>query len=423
MAKPRKQHRDAMYGVIEDALEPDNYIGWNEGSSFVSGVEEVERQIGQLVASDPTRAIDLYESFIAGCIAKADEVDDSDGEFGAFAGGLYLGWIKARQAAGSDSGETIAQLFDWMEDDSYGFCNDLGTQAVSVLDRPGLAALEREARVRVDSAVLKAIYTHKRDTQKYIELTAAAGLTPDDCQTLAAMFQTKRKFTEALDWLERGLKIEGSRFAGHNLAEMRRALLVKLGRAGDALDSAWTEFQKAPNRFSYEELVRYVPKKERAEWHEKAMVAAEKADLDLLIELWVHSKEIDRLARRLAEVKVADLERLSHYVTEPAAERLAKPHPAVAAKLFRALCMRILKAGKSNYYLEALSNLKKARDCYGKVGLDTEWHALTDEIRRDHKRKSSFMPGFERIVAGTDSAREPSFLDRARQRYGRGERS
>ena len=40
----------------------------------------------------------------------------------------------------------------------------------------------------------------------------------------------------------------------------------------------------------------------------------------------------------------------------------ALTHPAVAAKVFRALCMRILKAGKSNYYFEALKNLENARD-------------------------------------------------------------
>lgn len=44
------------------------------------------------------------------------------------------------------------------------------------------------------------------------------------------------------------------------------------------------------------------------------------------------------------------LEGLSHYTTEPAAKRLAKLDPAVAAKLFRALGMRILNARKSKYY-------------------------------------------------------------------------
>jgi hypothetical protein len=37
------------------------------------------------MASEP-RAITLYETLLAGCNAKAEEVGDSDGEFGTFAG-------------------------------------------------------------------------------------------------------------------------------------------------------------------------------------------------------------------------------------------------------------------------------------------------------------------------------------------------
>src|ERR1035438_8605779 len=195
---------------------------------------------------------------------------------------------------------------------------------------------------------------------------------------------------------------------------MRRALLVKLGRGREALESAWDEFQAQPGKFTYEELVRYVPKAERGAWHKKAMDASEQGDLDSVIELWLVAKEIERLAERLERTTDTSLESLSHYVTEPAAERLAKTHPGVAAKVFRALCMRIVDAGQSNYYHAALSNLEKARNCYQRAGLDAQWQALIAEIRREHRRKSSFMPGFERIVGGTQPSKEPSFLDRAR---------
>jgi uncharacterized Zn finger protein len=144
------------------------------------------------------------------------------------------------------------------------------------------------------------------------------------------------------------------------------------------------------------------------------MEAAEQGDLDSVIELWLGAKEIDRLAERLERTSDAKLESLSHYVTEPAAERLARTHPGVAAKVFRALCMRIVDEGKSKYYDAALSNLEKAKNCYRKAGLDAHWQALIAEIRRDHRRKSGFMPGFEKIVRGAGASKEPSFLDRAR---------
>jgi uncharacterized Zn finger protein len=233
------------------------------------------------------------------------------------------------------------------------------------------------------------------------------------------MLQAKRKPKEALDWVERGLRTNKANvFQGrnaYNLAEMRRALLVKLGRSEDALQSVWEEFQGRPSKSTYENLVRYVPKTERGAWQEKAMEASEQGSLASLIELWVGAAEIGRLVQRLQRASDAELESLSHYATEPAAKHLAGSHPEVAAKLFRALCIRILKSKKSNYYYAALSHLEAARNCYQTAGLDADWRAVVEEIQQDHHRKSGFMPGFERIVRGSGLRREASFLDISRR--------
>ena len=103
--------------------------------------------------------------------------------------------------------------------------------------------------------------------------------------------------------------------------------------------------------------------------------------------------------------------------TEPAAKALAQSHPAVAARVFRALCMRTLKAAKSKYYDAALAHLKEARKCYLAAGLEQKWEGLSLEIRRDHFRKSSFMPGFNAVISGESAPRDASFLDRARRRW------
>jgi hypothetical protein len=51
------------------------------------------------------------------------------------------------------------------------------------------------------------------------------------------------------------------------------------------------------------------------------------------------------------------------------------------------------------------------------AGVDAQWQALTAEIRRGYHRKSGFMPGFERMVRDAPAAREPSFLEVARNRW------
>lgn len=302
-------------------------------------------------------------------------------------------------------------------DDDYGFCENLALAAVKVLDRAGLDAFERDRWAQM----LKAVYSQQRNVGKCLDLTEQTELTQADCEAIAVMFQARRKPNDALRWVERGLGIEKrNAFGGgasYRLDQMRRALLVKLGRGGEALDSAWAEFRARPSKFTYEELHRYVPKAERRAWREKAMETAQHGDLGSLIALWLSAKEIGRLAERLDRASDAELENLSHYVSEPAAERLAKTHPGVAAKVFRALCMRIVDAGKSKYYDAALSNLEKAKQCYRSAGLDARWEALVAEIRRDHHRKTGFMPGVERILRSAGQSKEPSFLDRARSRW------
>jgi hypothetical protein len=203
----------------------------------------------------------------------------------------------------------------------------------------------------------------------------------------------------------------------YDLRQMKRTLQASTGRSADALDSAWAEFVGNPSSFTYEELMRYVPPEERAEWRAKAMAASENAELSQQIPLWLEHKEIDRLVARLVAAADSEIENLSHYTTEPAARSLERSHPAVAAKVYRALAMRVVNAGKSRYYEAALNNFERARKCYLKAGLGAEWEAIAQDVRRRHHRKTGFLAQFERIAAGTTKFVKPTLLERAKRRW------
>jgi hypothetical protein len=49
---------------------------------FVSDLDEVAAKIAKLTNTDPARAVALYETFLAGCHEKAEEVNDSSGSLG-----------------------------------------------------------------------------------------------------------------------------------------------------------------------------------------------------------------------------------------------------------------------------------------------------------------------------------------------------
>lgn len=441
----RGRRRDLIEQAMELALQPGDFINYGAAWSFITGLEEVEEQIEKLLHDEPARAIDLYATFIAGCYEKAEEIDDSSGNLGMFVESLFCGWIKARQAAGADADKTAERLLNWMDKDDYGFCYQLEREAVKVLSRKGLSPFASQVRTRFDAAVrakppkdkqctwrdasyrrrywggvLKTIYAAQRDVDAYVSLCKETGLLPINCETVAGLLQSRRKPDQALEWVKRGLDIEkqnpGGQGSSYKLADMKRTLLVKLGHTDEALTSAWTEFAQCPCKLAYDQLMKYVPKGERTIWHDKAMNAAAQASLDLVIELWLATKEMDRLVERLRTAPHQELESLSHYTAEAAAKKLVRLHPDVAAKVYRALGMRILNAKRSKYYDAALSHFEQARRCYKKAGINLAWEEFVEEIRQTHHRKSAFMPGFEQLVQGKKPHDKSSFLDRTKRR-------
>jgi uncharacterized Zn finger protein len=441
---PRKRKQlDSLEQAIELALSPGSFISYNTAWSFVNDVQDVANGIGKIVKKAPERAAHLFEIFIAACHEKADEIDDSSGNFGMLVEDLFRGWIKARQAANHDPEETAKSLLSWMEDDPYGFCHDLDREVVKVLDKKGLAAFVCQIRAKFESTltpddkknrfpgyarrrwggVLKTLLAGQRNVDAYIAFCKQTEIESKDCKVIAKIYRSRRRPEDALSWIEQGLKISRSdsrkSYEDYELRELKRALLAKLGHPGEALQSAWSEFMAHPSTFTYKELMRYVPAKEKMAWRQKAMETSEKGDLSSQIELWLEKKESDRLVSRLHRATDEELEDLSHYRTEPLARKLERSHPDISARVYRALCMRIVNAGKSKYYAAALDNIEHAKKCYSKAGLNIDWQAVVADIRERHFRKKGFMAGFEDIVSGAPKYVEPPFLERAKERWPR----
>jgi hypothetical protein len=80
--------------------------------------------------------------------------------------------------------------------------------------------------------------------------------------------------------------------------------------------------------------------------------------------------------------------------------------------------MRIINAKKSKYYNAALENFEQARRCYERAGLTADWQCVVNEVRAEHRRKTGFMSGFDEVVAGLDSSKKRSFLERAKMSWG-----
>ncbi len=239
---------------------------------------------------------------------------------------------------------------------------------------------------------------------------------------MATMLRSAGELEQALTWVERGTTIESeaahSSMAEFDLERLRRDLLAQLGRGNEALDLAWQAFCRHPGSCTYDDLIEIVPETERPAWHEKAIHAAKDADLRSQLELLLKTGEYERLAELVRRTDDAALEELSHYSTQPVGEQLEKTHPDLAARLWYAQWMRILDAGKSKYYDAAVANFEHAKQCFEMAGLSSNWTLVVNRVRTVHRRKLGFMSQFEELVAGRGPGSKPSFLERARAKWG-----
>jgi tetratricopeptide (TPR) repeat protein len=442
----KRKKSDPLISVLERALDLGEFISYNRSWDFVRDLEDVKQKIDALVKDrQAERAVGLYEIFLSSCYEKADEIDDSGGNLGMFFEDLFCAWINARQKAKYNPEETVQNILRWMDNDDYGFCFEIERTVVKVLNKKSVRLFEAAIKSRFEKAfstvlqkkskrvsdypfevrenisILKVIYVESKNTDAYLALCEKTGTTPTDCENIVNLYKVKRKYQDALRWVEKGLKLEKKGNWGNQssfgLTGLKQELLNKLGRREDALELAWIEFKKHPSYFSYETLMKFVDKKDVKHWHQKALEKAKDASLSGFIDICVKTKEWDKLSEHVSSIDTELLEDLSHYTTERAAKVLAKKHGLAAAKIYSALGMRIIKKGKSKYYQYALEHFRKAQKLYENAGRNKLWMDLVERVRRDHSRKYSFIPDFEKIVDRRPLKKPESFETRALKRW------
>ncbi len=229
MKERKPVERDPLEAAIETALRLGQFIDWRMESMFTSGLHGIVAQIERVVLTDPERARSFYESLLAGCYEKAEEMDD-DGYFGVFVEGFYRGWVKARQTAGSDPDKTARLLLDCMENDPYGYISQLEREIVKVLNEDVLAAFERVVKILFEAkecteqarsrwgAVLRAAYLQQQEVPAYIVLCEQAGFSAKDCLALAVMHTDPGKPTMRLPRLNAASKQTRGSFASQQQA-------------------------------------------------------------------------------------------------------------------------------------------------------------------------------------------------------------
>jgi hypothetical protein len=216
-----KKKSDSLIDTIERTLNLGQYISYKYAWDFIHDLEDLKQNIDDLLKEDPERAVRLYEILLHGCTEKIEEMDDSGGDMGMFFEDLFCSWVIARQESKCTPEETLKLIDKWKENDNYGLCYDLEKSLVKVFNKKTLEVFEKLTMSEIDEAlasadngttysyklrhkieVLKLVFIQKADFKSYIEFAQKIGVTPKDCEEIAKIFQKKKKYSEAVKWVE-----------------------------------------------------------------------------------------------------------------------------------------------------------------------------------------------------------------------------
>lgn len=413
---------------IESELMLGNFISWREISGFRSSLSALLDELTSYAKEHPNDALPIFEVFIAGCLEKSEEVDDSGDDLGSFLEDLICSWSQCCEAAGISGNEYIKNLTRWMEVEKIGYFYDLESTVIPSLGKKYQKALEESLRSRLDEKsnvgrgtvveTLKKLYSETENIPALIGLCEQNGFEEKDYLALASAFNNRNDFNCALEWADKGLKLKDGNLGQYELKNLRRKILKAFGRDEQAESEAWADFEKSPSIFYFERVLELALEHRQEELKVKALPFFDRCKFEDKAVALYKLKELDRLATCLSEERDKSLRSIFYADAIPMAETLSKAYPKQAARIYVAQALEILDVKRSKAYHHAHDYLQSAKTLLEQCGEAGTWSGLVANIRQAHRLKSSFMPGFERIVAGKGAPHEPTFMERIAKRLG-----
>ena len=434
----------SMEQRIESALQPGRYIGYMEAGSFLETLWEISDEISSFIQERPRDVARLFELFIAACHEKIEELDDSDGSLAEFVEQLFMYWLDARLIGNCDDDKTFNYLATWFEKDPYGMCHRLDRVVAKWDDHDFYTFFVDSAsakffelhnrqhtfeertveayRHRIWQEALKRLTAETDDVDTYIRI-CAGDFDKDDCSTIAQIYERKKNYPVALDWVEKAIRLSTVNTHGitygvsDKLNQLRHRLLAQTGKANEVLQEIWTRYSRTPSPQLYKELLSFCPDSDKARWHEKAMAIVDHAPFDSVIPLLLEQEDTDRLVRRIENATDKELDNLSSLEAKKTAKLLSQLLPLSAARLFIGEAEKILDASRSRAYHYAIEYLEQARDCLVAAGKQDEWLNLATALEAEHSRKRNFIDPLQALIAGEPSHKPSPFLEHVRRKW------
>ncbi|MGE0191718.1 MAG: hypothetical protein AB7T63_06705 [Planctomycetota bacterium] len=418
---------------IEVVLEPGRPIEADRVPIYLDRLQHVFSTVLGLAEDDPQSAITHVQTFVMGCLEKAEEIED-DGSFASFVHALFVAWVKLRQMLAADPAQTAALLLRHLREDTRGICQQLPWVLVPVLrgatreavepvllDHLVATSPEGEAAPQVLD-LRKQLAAARGDVSVYEALCDEPGrLAARDCAEIARMRLARCEPDVALGWAERGLAAliwEGAECgATRDLYRLQMAARAGLGREDELRDVAWKRLRGQPTQRGLDRLLLAAPAEERDAWRERALDGALRWPLETCLELLLEVDERTRMALAVRQAHRRDVRQVAPATLQRVARRLEDDWPVEAARAYEALAIGRLRHRRQRTALEGLPSFAAAKRLLEAAGQGKAWRAMCEHAARLGQRNTLFLEGLAAVAAGSFSDRPFGLQDRARARW------
>ncbi|MFE2277768.1 SWIM zinc finger domain-containing protein [Streptomyces sp. NPDC059454] len=383
------------------------YVEYADARAYADQARQAVSAIGALTVSGRAAdAVTLAREAMRLLAEAAESVDDSDGRLGQIGADLADAHLDACRAARPDpeelarwlAGHVLGDIDDGLTDiDPLDYDDVLGEEGMAVLRKLAVEAWRRNRRGWAEKYLMERLAKAGGNVDAVIAVHAA-DLAPNGHTHLviARELEAARRFDEALDWAERGVR------DARDLSAVDTALVdhlcdryVRAGRIADAVAVRRDHFGARRSLLAYQQLRAAARAADSWPAEREGALALLRADAErprqgryggsVLVDALLDDKDVDAAWRAAARTGAHDRQWLT------LADRARATRPADALGVYLRLVEPLTKETGNTVYERLVGLLLSIRDCHRRLGTEDEFAAYVTALRTAQKRKRNLM--------------------------------
>jgi uncharacterized Zn finger protein len=424
---------EAMKEALDEAIDPGDYLAWNEVGNHARSVEEATATIASLlVEGHAAEAVELAEHALDAIETAMGSLDDSDGHMSGVLERLQELHHDACAKARLDVAELARRLFEREISSGYDFFHGAVVTYADVLGKEGISEYRRLAaeqwagvpaigageddpdrygrRFRLAS-IMMSLARMNGDTDAQVDVLKKDLSRAYEFLKIAEVYRDAGKGDLALEWAEKGLAAFPDR-TDSRLREFVAEEYHRRGRHAEAMAVMWAAFSEQPGLDEYRNLKRHADRDgEWDSWRGRAWdalrekvrtrkqaagrtLAAMPDDHSILVEVLLWEGDVE------AAWNEARAGGCVETLWMALAERRESEHPADAIPIYRRRLDMTLRHAHMDAYVEAVKLLKRIRQAMTRTGAGEEFGNYLRAIRVSHARKRNLIRLLDRANWG-----------------------